>query len=106
MHRVNAFDCTIWQENFEEFVDGYVPIAGEGYDPDTRSFFARYMQYLIYAFQIPSRPIAEFYGKHGYERIILGIPRYHCFGSDAFVQEIAEKYGVPPGVKRIETIGV
>ena len=106
MHRINAFDCTIWQENFEEFVDRYAPHEGEGYDTDTRSFFARYMQYLIYAFQIPSRPIAEFYGISGYQRILLGMPRYHCFSSDAFVQEVVDRYGIPPGVTQVEIVGV
>ena len=106
MHRVNAFSWTIWQENFEDYIDGYAPLAGEGYDSDSRSFFARYMQYLIYAFQLPSKAIAEFYGKDVYRKIMLGMPKYHTMGSDSFVENIAEKYGVPHGVDRIERIGV
>ena len=105
MHRINAFYWTIWQENFEEYVDGYTAIPGEGYDADNRSFFGRYMQYLVYAFQLPSRAIAEFYGKDVYRKIMLGMPRYHTMGADAFVENIVEKYGVPPGVANIEQIG-
>jgi len=106
MHRINSFSWTIWQENFEVYVDGYTPVEGEGYDADSRSFFGRYMQYLVYAFQLPSKAIAEFYGKDVYRKIILGMPKYHTMGSDAFVENIAEKYGVPHGVTQIETVGV
>ena len=106
MHRINSFSWTIWQENFEVFVDGYVPLEGEGFDPDNRAFFGRYMQYLVYAFQLPSRSIAEFYGKDIYGKIMLGMPRYHTMGSDSFVENIVERYGAPPGVARIEIVGV
>ena len=106
MHRINSFYWTIWQENFEVYVDGYVPLKGEGYDPDNRSFFGRYMQYLVYAFQLPSRNIAEFYGKDIYASIMRGMPRYHTMGSDSFVESIVEKYGAPTGVSRIELVGV
>ena len=88
------------------YVDGYVPLEGEGYDPDSRSFFGRYMQYLVYAFQLPSRAIAEFYGKGIYRKIMLGMPKFHTMGSDSFVENIVEKYGSPPGVARIEAISV
>ena len=106
MHRINAFSWTIWQENFEEYVDGYVPIEGEAYDSANRSFFGRYMQYLVYAFQLPSRAIAEFYGKEVYRKIMLGMTKYHTMGSDSFVENIVEKFGVPPGVTSIATIGI
>ena len=106
MHRMNAFSFTIWQENFEVFIDGYVPVTGEGYDIDSRSFFARYIQYLVYAFQMPSKTIAEFYGKEIYKNIVLGMPKYHTMGSDSFVENIVAKYGIPPGVSTVRTIGV
>jgi hypothetical protein len=106
MHNINSFAWTIWQENFEEYVDGYIPIDGEGFDPDSRSFFARYMQYLIYAYQLPSKTIAEFYGKETYHKIMLGMQKYHTMGSDSFVENIVSKYGIPPGVVKIEQIGV
>ena len=106
MHRINSFNWTIWQENFEVYVDGYVPLEGEGFDPDNRAFFGRYMQYLVYAFQRPSKTIAEFYGKDIYRKIMLGMLKYHTMGSDSFVENIVEKYGVPPGVTRIEVISV
>jgi hypothetical protein len=106
MHRINAFNWTIWQENFEEYVDGYVPIPGEGYDSDNRSFFGRYIQYLVYAFQLPGKDIAEFYGKDIFRKIMLGMTKYHVMGSDSFVENIVEKYGLPPGVIKIEAIGV
>ena len=106
MHRINAFSWTIWQENFETYVDGYVPLEGEGFDPDNRSFFGRYMQYLVYAFQLPSRAIAEFYGKDVYRKIMLGMPKYHTMGADSFVENIIAKYSAPPEAARIEVIGV
>ena len=106
MHKINAFSWTIWQENFEVYVDGYVPREGEGFNSDNRSFFGRYMQYLVYAFQLPSRTIAEFYGKDVYGKIMLGMPKYHTMGSDSFVENIVEKFGAPPGVARIEIVGV
>ena len=106
MNKINAFAWTIWQENFEEYVDGYTPIKGEGYDLDNRSFFGRYMQYLVYAFQLPSKTIAEHYGIEVYRNIMLGMPKYHTMGSDSFVENIVDKYGMPPNVLKIEAIGV
>ncbi|MDR2569093.1 MAG: hypothetical protein LBD23_02185 [Oscillospiraceae bacterium] len=106
MHKINSFNYTIWQENYEEFIDGYTPIIGEGYDLDSRAFFGRYIQYLMYAFQLSGKEIAEYYGKEIYRKIMLGMPKYHTMGSDAFVEDIVKKYGIPPGVTKIETIGV
>ena len=106
MHRINSFSWTIWQENFEHYVDGYVPKAGEGYDPDSRSFFARYMHYLVIAFGVPSRTLAELYGKEVFREIMLGMPSYHTMSSDSFVENIVERYGVPPRVSEITSIGV
>ena len=106
MHRINAFSWTIWKENFEEYVDGYVPVEGNGYDLDSRSFFARYMQYLVYAFQLPSKDIAEFYGKENYYNIMFGMQKYHTMGSDSFIENIVQKYGKPMGVAQVKTVGV
>ena len=106
MHKINSFSWTIWQENFETYVDGYIPMPGEGYDADSRSFFGRYMQYLVYAFQLPSKVIAEFYGKDVYRAIMLCMPKYHTMGSDSFVENIIEKYGAPPEVVQIVSVGV
>jgi hypothetical protein len=106
MNKINAFSWTIWQENFEEYVDRYIPIKGEGFDIDNRSFFGRYMQYLVYAFGLPSKTIAEHFGVEGYRNIMLEMPKYHTMGSDSFVECIIDKYGLPPNVSEVRTIGV
>ena len=71
VNKINAFHWTRWQEDFEEFVDGYIPQNGTGFASDVRGWFAKYMQYLVFAFQIPGKEIASFYSKDIFGKILL-----------------------------------
>ena len=105
MNNINSFHWTRWQEDFEEFVDKYKPITGtENFYANEREWFAVYMQYLIYAFQIPGKNIALFYGKDVFKDIISDWHKYHTFGADQFVENITEKYGLSPEVTSVKPI--
>lgn len=108
MNKINAFHWTRWQEDFER---EYIPVAGdsdtsatEDYEVISRSreWFACYMQYLVYALQMPSKVIARFYGKEVFISVMSGWRRYHTFGVDHFVAVFADKYGLPAGCHIME----
>ena len=101
MNKINAFHWTRWKEDFEEFVDGYSIIPGDGYSSREREWFAMYTQYLVYAFQVSSSFLAGHYGKETYRDIIADWYRYHTFGVDQFAENIASKHGLPPGAEVI-----
>ena len=96
---INAFHWTRWKEDFESFVDMYQPFDGvEVYYELERSWFARYMQYLVCGLQLPSAEIARWYGKDQFREIIRNWFRYHTFGGNLFVEYvISEHGGLPPG---------
>ena len=106
-NKINAFHWTRWQEDFEEFVDYYQPIeGGELFYAQEREWFAMYMQYLVCAYQVSSNTIAEFYGKGIYRDILLKWNKYHTFGADQFVENVAEKYGLPSRVTNVVRLGM
>ena len=101
MNKINAFHWTRWQEDFEEYVDHYKPITGDGYFAQEREWFAMYMQYLVYAFQMPSRGLASYYGKDVFHGIMSKWFKYHTFGVDLFVEHIVTDFGKPPATPYI-----
>ena len=106
MNKINAFHWTRWKEDFEEFTDGYQIISGEGFSAAEREWFAMYTQYLVYAFQASSSFLARHYGKNTYRDIMDNWFKYHTFGVDQFVENIAIKHGLPPGVVDVNRIGM
>ena len=98
MNKINAFHWTRWKEDFEEFTDGYQTLSGEGYSSAEREWFAMYTQYLVYAYQSSSSALASHYGIGTYHDIMGNWHKYHTFGVDQFAENIAAKYGLPPGV--------
>ena len=104
MHHINAFHWTRWQEDFEDFVDRYTPRPGEAYSEEERSWFAAYMQYLVYAMQLLSRNIAEHYGKDVFTNVMGNWFQYHCFGVDQFITRFVEKYGLPTEVTEVKEL--
>jgi len=97
MHKINAFHWTRWQEDFEQFVDGYKPTHGASFSADQREWFACYMQYVVYGLQLTAKQIAEHYGKDVFLDVMRGFSRYHTFGVDLFVETFAGKFGLPSG---------
>ena len=57
-NKINAFDWTRWQNDFEVFSEMYRPIQGESFSGEERSWFAAFTQYLVYAFQTCSKTLA------------------------------------------------
>ena len=101
-NKINAFHWTRWQEDFEQYVDSYVPIiSDELFYYQEREWFAMNMQYLVYAFQVPSREIASYYSKDLHREIFFDWHKYHTFGVDQFVENIVIKYGQPLVSKHI-----
>jgi hypothetical protein len=49
-----SFWVNRWKNDFETYVDKYTRIPGEGFGAEMQQWFARYMQYLVYALQTPS----------------------------------------------------
>ena len=103
---INAFHWTRWKNDFEIYVDKYAPQKGDGFFPDLRNWYAHYMQCLVYALQIPSREIAEFYGKSVFDYATKMFYKYHCYGIDYFIRSFTEKYGLPAGTAEILKIGM
>ena len=104
-NRINAFHWTRWKEDFEHFVDCYQPVASdEPFYAQEREWFAMYSQYLVYAFQVSSRAIAEFYGKGVFRDILLNWHKYHTFGADQFVGNVVAKYGLPLEVADVQLL--
>ena len=106
MNNINAFHWTRWKEDFEVFTDGYHILAGEGYSASQREWFAMYTQYLVYAFQVPSSFLAEYYGEDTYRDIMANWFKYHTFGVDQFVENIVIKHGLPSGVSSVQRLGM
>jgi hypothetical protein len=104
MNNINAFHWNRWKEDFEIFVDGYAIVKGEGYSAPEREWFAMYVQYLVYAFQVSSRFLAEYYGKPVFRDIMKDWFKYHTFGVDQFVERIIIKHGLPAGVSSVEKL--
>lgn len=92
LNKINAFEWTRWQEDFEEV---YRPIPGEGYDKELRFWFADFSQMLVYALQISSKDIAICYGKDGFAKILDKWYQYHTFGTDHAVSRFVEDFGMP-----------
>jgi len=106
LNNINAFWWNRWKNDFEIYVDGYTPVPGDGANPHVRNWAAQYMQYLVYALQVPSKTIAKFYGKRTFEAILGMYPKYHCYGADYFVNSFADEFGLPPEVENINSIGM
>ena len=104
-NNINAFYWTRWQEDFEEFVDLYKPVSGNGYNRDVRYWFAYAMQCAVYGFQLSSRELAQFYGKPGYKAIIDKWFKYHTFGIDLLIEHLNIEFGIPGGAE-IQRVGI
>lgn len=104
LNKINAFHWTRWKEDFEEYTDGYHTVLGEGYSAPQREWFAMYSQYLVYAFQVPSRLLAEHYGMDTFREIMGNWFKYHTFGVDQFVENIVMEHGLPPGVTSVQRL--
>jgi hypothetical protein len=98
-HKISTFHWTRWQEDFEKFADKYEVKPGESYALDEREWFAHYMQYLVYGLRLPSKQIAEHYGKDAFIKVMNGWFRYHTFGVDLFIETFAGKFGTPDNVQ-------
>ena len=101
MNNINAFYWNRWKNDFEIYVDKYAPVPGIGYNGEVRFFLGWYMQYVVYALQIPSRQIAEHYGKEVFQQVLDGWFKYHTFGSNLFMEHFADKFGLPDGVTEV-----
>ena len=101
MNSINAFHWTLWQDRFEELTDGYNRKSGEGFCCSEREWFAHYTQYLVYAFQMSSKELAEYYGLQFYVDLMRGWGKYHILGVDQFVHVVGEDYGLPTRVEEI-----
>jgi len=101
---INAFHWRRWKNDFEIYVDKYAPKKGDSYFPELRSWYAHYMQCLLYTLQISSKEIADFYGEQIFDDVTKMFYKYHCYGIDYFVGSFIEKYGSP--VKIIEKVGM
>ena len=101
MNNINAFYWNRWRNDFEIYVDEYSPIPGDGFQAEERFFLGWYMQYVVYAMQIPSRQIAEHYGKDVFQKVLNGWFKYHTFGSNLFMVHFVDNFGLPPGVTEI-----
>ena len=99
-NKINAFHWTRWKEDFEEFVDGYEPKAGDSFNEEEREWFAMYSQYLVYELQMPSREIALYYGKDMYAKLMQCWFKYHTFGTNLFMDHFLEKFGLPKGLEK------
>ena len=106
MNNINAFHWTRWKEDFEEFIDGYRPIGGEGFSSVEREWFAMYTQYLVYAFQSSSSYIAKHYGIDTFREIMADWFRFHTFGVDQFVENIVATHGLPIDVDTVHRLGM
>jgi hypothetical protein len=106
LNNINAFWWNRWKNDFEIYVDGYMPKPGDSINPDVRNWAAQYLQYLLYALQVPSKRIAEFYGKKTFGAIAKMYPKYHCYGADYFVNSFAGEFGLPPEVTDIKSVGL
>ena len=71
-----------------------------------RNWYAHYMQCLVYALQMPSKEIAEFYGKDIFAEATKMFYKYHCYGIDYFIRSFVEKYGSSVGVGETIRIGM
>ena len=94
-----SFGVNRWKNDFEIYVDKYMPKKGTGFYGEERCYFAAYSQYLIYELQTPSQVIAELYGKPMFEWLMAHYNRFHCFGSNLFIQYFVEEWGLPSGVE-------
>ena len=90
-----SFWINRWQEDFEEYVDKYKPKQGEGFSAEERGWLAQYTQYLVYELQTPSKDIAIIYGKPMFEWMLKGYIKFHCFGTNLFMEHFVEKWGLP-----------
>ena len=95
-----SFWINRWKNDFEIYVDQYKPKEGEGYCETERHYFAMYSQYLVYEFQTPSKNIAQLYGKPMFEWIMKHYNRFHCFGSNLFIEYFVNEWGLPTGVEQ------
>ena len=102
-NKINAFEWTRWRNDFEKT---YSPTPGNGYDIETRYWFAYFTQMLVYVLQTSSKNIAEHYGRHGFERIMEKWYQYHTFGVDQTVSRFAETFGLPDGVAEFYRFGM
>ena len=96
--QINAFWVSRWKEDFEEFEDKYTPKEGEGYLDYEKEMVAIATQYLVYAYQISSRELAEFYGINLVTHIIENTGRYEFYEAEDVVRDIVKNLGVPHGV--------
>ena len=101
LDNINAFHWTRWREEFEEYIDGYKPIPGNGYDSEIRLWFGEYMQYLVYGLDTPSFKIASHYKKDVFQSVFDDWFVYHTFGVDQFIENFTERFGLPPGVNSL-----
>lgn len=92
-----SFWLTRWRIDFEKT---YTPITGESFCEEEREWFAMYSQYLVYELQTPSRVIAEYYGKDMFAWLMDRYPKYHCIGTNLYMQYFVEEWGCPPGVEK------
>ena len=95
MDNINAFHWTRWREDFEEYVDMYTPINGNGFSANTRQWFGFAMQCLVYNLQMTSIQIADFYGKDIFCSVVDDWFKYHTYGIDQFAENFVERFGVP-----------
>ena len=100
-----SFWCNRWREDFEEYVDQYSPIEGEGYSAG-RMFFVYYTDYLITGLHTTSKQIAEHYGKEAFQWIMENEPVLHTIGSNLFLEYFVEQFGLPPNATTVHPISI
>ena len=95
-----SFWINRWKRDFEEYTDKYTPKQGEGFSGEERSWFAQYAQYLVYELQTPSKDICSLYGKAMFEWLMKHYNKFHCFGTNLFMDYFIDEWGLPPGVTK------
>ena len=91
LNNINAFWWTRWKEDFEEFVDKYKPITGNGFDADIRYWFASCMQEAVNRLDISSKEIAQRYGKDSFAYMINFWHHYQPMFGEEFVNKFVNQ---------------
>jgi len=81
--------------DFEDFEDNYTPKEDKGHLDYEREMVAIATQYLVYAYQISRREIAEFYGTDLVTYIIENTGRYEFYEAEDVVRDLVKNLGVP-----------
>ena len=95
---INSFWINRWKANFEKYEDKYIPKEGNGHEDWEREAVASVTQNMVYAFQITSKEIIDFYGKGLIICIIKNADRFDHYGPRGVLRDVVTELGLPQGV--------